>query len=125
MLSGLRHALTNPATGPIATGLAVALSVALGWVSSSWQAEKSRYEARIVELSQAADRAEAGLRTQLASCEAAGQARQVTEAAYRAPAVDARSPEGARRLLAEGPEGIDACARMESADRAVLSNLRK
>jgi hypothetical protein len=125
MLSGLRHALTNPATGPIATGLAVALAVTLGWVSSSWRADRARYEARIAELTQAADRAQAGLRMQLASCEAAGQARPVTEATYQAPGVDARSPEGARRLLAEGPEGIDACARMESADRAVLSNLKK
>ena len=34
------------------------------------------------------------------------------------------TPRGARQLLEQAPEGIDACARMESADRAVLSNLK-
>jgi hypothetical protein len=71
-------------------------------------------------LSQASERAQANLRTQLAACHAAGDARRLTEANYAA-----KRPGGARQLLEQQPEGIDACARMESADQAVLSNLKK
>jgi hypothetical protein len=50
----------------------------------------------------------------------------LTETSYpEAPSAAGGAPQGVRQLLAQGPEGIDACARMESADRAVLSNLRK
>jgi hypothetical protein len=123
MLAGLRLFLVNPATGLIAIAVALALAVLLGITSSTRQAEKARYESRIVELTRAAEKAEAGLRMELASCQAAGSAREVTteaEFAARGP-----TPEGARRLLEQQPEGIDACARMESADQAVLSNLKK
>jgi hypothetical protein len=123
MLAGLRQFLVNPATGLIAIAVALALAVLLGITSSNWQAERARYETRIAELTRAAEKAEAGLRMELASCQAAGSARQVTteaEFAARGP-----TPEGARRLLEQQPEGIDACARMESADQAVLSNLKK
>jgi hypothetical protein len=122
MLAGLRQFLVNPATGMIAIAVAFALAVALGVAANTWQAEKGRYETRISELTRASERAEAGFRMELASCQAVGQARQAppTEIAARGP-----TPEGARRLLEQQPEGIDACARMESADQAVLSNLKK
>lgn len=123
MLAGLRQFLVNPATGLIAIAVAFALAVALGIMSSAWQAESVRYQTRIVELTRAAEKAEAGFRMELASCQAVGTAREVTteaEFAARGP-----TPEGARRLLEQQPEGIDACARMESADEAVLSNLKK
>ena len=123
MLAGLRHALMNPVTGPIATAIAFALAVALGVSGSMWQAERAGYERRIAELGRVSEAAQADLRTELASCHAAGAARQrVTEADYAAAAA---APAGARRLLEQKPEGIDACARMESADEAVLSNLKK
>ena len=120
MLSTLRHALTSPITGPIATAAAVALAVALGMSAAGWQAQRARYEARIVELNQTAERNQATLRTRLASCHAAGDARRLG-----AKVAEGRTPEGARQLLEQEPEGIDACARMESADRAVLSNLKR
>lgn len=123
MLAGLRQFLVNPATGLIAIAVALALAVLMGITGSAWQAERERYETRIAELTRAAEKAEAGLRMELASCQAAGSAREVTteaEFAARGP-----TPEGARRLLEQQPEGIDACARMESADQAVLSNLKK
>ena len=121
MLSLLRHALMSPVTGPIATACAVALAVALGVSSAGWEAKRAAYEARIVELSQGAERTQMTLRSELAACHAVGTARQ-TEATYAAAG---KTPEGARRLLAQEPAGIDACARMESADRAVLSNLKR
>jgi hypothetical protein len=122
MLTGLRHLLTSPLTGMIAAPTAFALAVGLGVAASGWNAERAEYEARIAELSQATQRAETGLRQELATCLAAGQERPVSEAAY---AGSTSGSAGARRLLERGPEGIDACARMESADEAVLSNLKK
>src|SRR5262245_1279552 len=122
MLATLRHALTSPATGPIATVVAFALAVALGVASAGWEAKRARYEARIAELSQASERVQTSLRTDLAACHAAGEARRL--AMEGGP--DGRpTPAGARALLEQQPEGIDACARMESADRAVLSNLKR
>lgn len=122
MLAGLRHILVNPLTGTVALAVAFALAVTLGLASSAWQAERASYERRISELTRASERAQAGFRMELAACRAAGEARRVTEADFagRGP-----TPEGARRLLEQQPEGIDACARMESADRAVMSNLKK
>jgi hypothetical protein len=123
MLAGLRHALMSPVTGPIATAIAFALAVGWGVSASTWQVQRADYHRRIAELTDASDRAQADLRTELAACHAAGTARQhAAEADYAA--ADA-APDGARRLLEQRPEGIDACARMESADRAVLSNLKK
>ena len=111
----------SPLVGLVATAVAFTLAVALGLAASSWQAERSAYEARIVSLSRAAAESDAGLRAELVSCRA--------EAALRPPqvvvAARAETPAAARRLLERQPEGIDACARMESADRAVLSNLKK
>lgn len=123
MLAGVRHVLGHPATGLIAIAVAFALAVALGVASGAWQSQRSDYEARIATLTRASERAEAGFRMELATCRAAGEARrQVTQTTY---AAGGPTPEGARRLLEQQPEGIDACARMESADQAVLANLKK
>jgi hypothetical protein len=123
MLGGLRQALMSPVTGPIATAIAFALAVGYGVSASMWQAERAGYEQRIADLTRASERAQGDLRTELASCHAAGNARQqVTEADDAAASA---TPDGARRLLEQKPEGIDACARMESADQAVLSNLKR
>lgn len=122
MLAGLRQFLVNPATGMIAIAVALALAVAMSVMSSTWRAERESYETRISELTRASERAEASFRMELASCQAVGEARRApaTEVAVRGS-----TSEGARRLLEQQPEGIDACARMESADQAVLSNLKK
>ena len=112
----------SPMTGPIALAVALMLAVALGVSASQWEAEAARYEARIRELTEASERAETWFRTELAACRAAGEAREKAQEAGYAAAGGA--PAGARRLLEQQPEGIDACARMESADRAVLSNLK-
>jgi biopolymer transport protein ExbB/TolQ len=123
MLAGLRHALMSPVTGPIAIAVAFALAVALALASSSWDQQRRQYEQRIADLSAAADHSQASLRAELTACRAAGEQRRAAEEAVYAKR--APTPEGARRLLEQQPEGIDACARMESADQAVLSNLKK
>ncbi|MBL8771955.1 MAG: hypothetical protein JNK30_11285 [Phenylobacterium sp.] len=112
----------SPVTGPIATGVALALALAYGVSASMWRSERAGYEARIVELAQASNATHARLRTDLAACHAA---RAAPPAVVAEVGPDAQTPAGARRLLQQGPEGIDACARMESADRAVLSNLKE
>jgi hypothetical protein len=122
MLTGFRQALMSPVTGPIATAVAVALAVVLGVATAGWEAKRARYEARIAELTQVSERGQASLRMELAACHAAGEARRLSAAEY---AANGPAPGGAKRLLAQQPEGIDACARMESADRAVLSNLKR
>lgn len=119
MLTTLRYLLASPVTGPIATAVAVALAVTLGLAQVAWSAREARYQDRIAVLVRLADRQQAGLRTELASCQAA----RIAQRASPAPAATAPTLAQARRLLAQQPEGIDACARMESADRAVLSNL--
>jgi biopolymer transport protein ExbB/TolQ len=123
MLAGLRHALMSPVTGPIAIAVAFALAVALALATSSWEQQRQQYEQRVAQLELAAHQSQATLRAELVACRAAGEQRRVAEEAVYAQRPP--TPEGARRLLEQQPEGIDACARMESADRAVLSNLKK
>ncbi|ODT88500.1 hypothetical protein [Phenylobacterium sp. SCN 70-31] len=123
MSAGLKQVLVSPITSSISIALAVALATALGISSGAWQSERAGYRQRIAELTRAADRAEAGLRSELAACHAKQVARDALEAEFAARGTTVADE--ARRLLAQQPEGIDACARMESADRAVLSNLKK
>ena len=111
----------SPATGPVAAAIAFALAVALGVMTSNWEAQRADYEERIEVLRRDAERAEVGLKAQLAACHAAGAA---GEAPGLVTAEAGPTPAGARKLLENQPEGIDACARMESADQAVLSNLK-
>lgn len=120
-LAGLRAVLTSPVTGPLATAIALALAVALGVVGVAHQAERQSYEARIDVLRRDADRIERGIKAELAACRGVGAVTlDVAAVADAKP-----SSAGARSLLENQPEGIDACARMESADDAVLRNLRK
>ena len=103
---------------------ALALAAALSVATSLWEAERAEYQARIVELSRAADRTQSALRAELTACHRADQAREAMEVEFtkRGPTPDRAR---ANALLSAQPEGIDACARMESADRAVLSNLKQ
>ncbi len=122
MLAAFRTMLMSPATGMVASGVAVALATALGVLASNWQSQRADYEARIAELNRVATRVQSNLRGELSACHMAHEARSLEVATYvPRPAVSA----AARRLLERQPEGIDACARMESADQAVLSNLKK
>lgn len=112
----------SPVTGLIATAVAFALAVGLGVAAAGWEAERTVYETRIATLTRSASVAQSGLRTELATCRASNAAQPVFDPARSA---QAQTSVAARRLLERQPEGIDACARMESADRAVLSNLKK
>ena len=122
MLTAFRTLLMSPVTGLVASGVAVALATALGILSNDWQSQRADYETRIAELNHAATKVKSDLQSELSACHSAREAQSAEVAAYvPRPAVSAN----ARRLLERQPEGIDACARMESADHAVLSNLKK
>jgi hypothetical protein len=99
--------------------LSVALAIVLVAALTAWRHERSTLHARIADLTQQAERAQVVWKAQLAACHAATPTRQVAQAAEAEGGDDA-----ARRLLARGPEGIDGCARMESADQAVLATLK-
>ena len=115
MLKTLGAIITSRAAGPAASAIAVALAAVLAFAWSGWEARQAELTEQIVTLTQQVERSQA-LKAELAACHAAGgDPSRLTEAAY-AP--------GEPGKLLEGPEGIDACARMENADRAVLSNLK-
>jgi hypothetical protein len=120
MSNTLVRLMTHRAAGPVASALALALAGALAVDVSARGVERHAYEARLVELARNADRAQALWKAQLTACHAAGETQRVVRADYPAGA----APGDARQLLERQPEGIDACARMESADQAVLSNLK-
>ncbi len=123
MLTALRRILTSPVTGPVATAISVGLAAALAVSTAGWRAEQARYEARIVQLSRSAETTQASLRAEVAACHASDARREALEVEFARRG--GRPPAGANALLAGAPEGIDACARMESADRAVLQNLKR
>lgn len=122
MKGSLGRVLTGRMTGPIASMAALAMAALLAISSTAWQAERAVLERRIAQLSQQSERTQSLWRAQLAACHAAaGGSDRLTEAAYE-PSGDPK--DATRRLLTEQPEGIDVCARMESADQAVLSTLK-
>lgn len=120
MLNAIAGAFTSRAAGPAASAVAVVLAVALAVSWSTAEARRTALERRIADLTVQAERSRSLMKAQLAACQAATQPQRLMQATY-GPAPKAGE---ARRLLEREPEGIDACARMESADRAVLSNLK-
>jgi hypothetical protein len=93
--------------------VAVALAVAVGIRLSTAATTRARLETRIAALDKQLTIAVATQRAQAAACTAGRQA--VSAAAGR------KATPGERLL--RRPEGFDVCARMESADQAVLDSL--
>ena len=121
MRDALRQALTHRITSLASATAALTMGVLLALSWSTGTVERTALERRITHLTEQAERSKALWKTQLAACHAAGPGERLTTAAYDAPA-DAR--DATQRLLTEQPEGIDVCARMESADQNVLSTLK-
>lgn len=112
-------AFTHPVAGPVGFGLAVVMCGLLVATSLTATRTEATLRARIAQLAAQDARTGALLRARLVSCQTslpgpAGQDR-LTNAS-----VEAR----AQRLAGREPQGFDVCARMESADRAVLETLR-
>ena len=99
--------------------LSVVLAMALAISLAAAGRERADLRGRIAELTQQNARSQAVWKAQLSACQAATSPRRMLQTGGPAP-----GDEAAQRLLAQGPEGIDVCARMESADQAVLSTLK-
>lgn len=99
--------------------LSVTLAIALAVSLIAWQRDRADLQDRIDGLTQQAARAQLAWKSQLAACTAAASPQRVMQTGGGGAGDDA-----AQRLLARGPEGIDVCARMESADQAVLATLK-
>lgn len=119
MLRRFFQAFTHPLAGPAGFALAIVMCGLLIGTSLMATRTEATLRARIAQLAAEDARTGALLHARLIACESAGdvagQRRQVANSS-----VDAR----AQRLAGRGPQGFDVCARMESADRAVLETLR-
>ena len=119
MKSSVQKALTSPLAGPAAAAMALFLAAVLAVSWSAWQGARSRLQGRIADLMRQTEASQSLWRAQLAACHAAAQPGDRTQVA------DAPAGDPAQQLLAQGPAGVDVCARMESADQAVLKTLKK
>jgi hypothetical protein len=119
------HLLTHRSAGPIATVTALFLALALAASLAAAAQTRAELEGRIAELSRQPAGQGAYWRARADACESA--ARRLA-AASSGPAPAPRSDRAVSRAAAElanrPPQGIDACARMESADAAVLRTLK-
>jgi hypothetical protein len=111
-------ALTSRYTGPLASLLVIVLGLALMATSISAGRTEAGLRARIANLTEVNTRLGTYWQARLRSCESAA-------AGGTSEALSKGSPEDrARRLAARAPAGFDVCARMESADQAVLRTLK-
>lgn len=119
MLRRFFLAFTHPVAGPVGFALAVAMCGLLVATSISATRTEAALRARIALLAAREARTGALLHAKLAACESAGPA-PIEQQRVAKTSVEAR----AERLAGREPQGFDVCARMESADRAVLETLR-
>lgn len=120
MLRTVVQAFTAPIAGPVGFVLAVAMCGMLMATTISAQHNEAILRSRIQALTETNQRDGLALKARLAACESgpADQARTRQINANLTP------QERAQRLAGREPTGFDVCARMESADRAVLENLK-
>jgi len=119
MLRRFFQAFTHPAAGPIGFGLALVMCALLVATSISAARNEAALRARLIQLARDDARTGTLLHARLAACESAGPGAAGVDKVTNA-SVEAR----AKRLAGREPQGFDVCARMESADRAVLENLK-
>jgi len=120
MLRTVLQAFTSPVAGPVGFALAIAMCAMLVTTSISAQHNEQALRTKIQALVDENQRNGLALHARLAACEAgpADQANRQTADAALTP------QQRAQRLAAKEPAGFDVCARMESADRAVLETLK-
>jgi hypothetical protein len=119
MFRTLFQAFTNPVAGPVGFALAIAMCALLGVTAVSARHTEMALRARIAALTAENQKAGLALHARLAACEGGPADLQK----LRATNANMTAEDRARRLSGE-PAGFDVCARMESADRAVLETLR-
>jgi uncharacterized membrane-anchored protein len=117
VFSALLRAVSSRYVGLVACIGVIVLGVALMATVVQASRAEAAFRARIAALTRQAEEA-AYWRARLSSCElAAAEGRKVAETGLSAK-------ERARRLAQNEPAGFDVCARMESADQAVLGTLK-
>jgi Tfp pilus assembly protein PilX len=119
MFRTLIQAFTSPVAGPVGFALAVAMCVMLVVTVVSAERNEAQMQAHITALTAENQRNGVALHARLAACE--GGPADLARA--RATSASLSVDERAQKLTGE-PAGFDVCARMESADRAVLETLR-
>lgn len=118
MIANFLKALTSRYAGPLATVLVIVLGLALMVTSISAGRTEAGLRARIADLTRVNARLANYWQARLRTCESAAADGTSETLAKGSP------EERARRLAARAPAGFDACARMESADQAVLRALK-
>jgi hypothetical protein len=119
VLRPLIQAFTSPVAGPVGFALAIVMCGLLVATSLTAARNEAALRARVGELSAQNLRTGAVLHARLAACEGATPGTIPKGATVVASSTQARA-----ERLAGSPVGFDVCARMESADRAVLETLR-
>jgi len=131
MLGGITRIFSHRAAGPVWCGTACLLAVALGLTSLEARRKEEFLRSRIAAL---ASHDASQLQAELVSCRTTvrSYAAAMTASSPRDNAqarattkVDASPAELAAELAANPPAGLDVCARMESADQAVLKALSR
>jgi hypothetical protein len=114
------QAFTSPLAGPVGFLLAIAMCALLVVTTTMARQNEAILRARIAALS--AENVKTGmvLHARLAACEGA----PADLARAREANANTSAETRAQRLAGSGPAGFDVCARMESADRAVLETLK-
>lgn len=125
----LPRIFSHRAAGPLWCGVALVLAVTLGLTSLQAHRKEAFLRGRIAAL---ASHDASQLQAELVSCRATvhSYAAAMTASGPRGPAmpgqttqVHATPGEVAEQLASTSPAGFDVCARMESADQAVLKAL--
>jgi hypothetical protein len=119
MLRTLIQAFTSPVAGPVGFALAITMCAMLVATVVAAGRNEAEMQARIAVLTAENQRNGVALHARLAACEGGPADLARTRATSASLSVDER----AQKLSGE-PVGFDVCARMESADRAVLETLR-
>lgn len=133
MFSGITRLITHKRAGVFAGAIAIGLAGALAVTTLQARAREDFLRARIAAL---ASHDAAQLEAELVSCRATVKtyATELTNATASQPrpglhaGVEVASTAGDRnklaaQLVSSPPQGFDVCARMESADRAVMKTL--
>jgi hypothetical protein len=122
MLRRLFEAFTHPVAGPVGFALSVVLCALLVGTALTAAHTEARLRARLAELAAQDAHTGALLHAKLAACES--NLPQAGGPGTPTPATVASLEARAARLANREPQGFDSCARMESADRAVLESLK-
>jgi GAF domain-containing protein len=120
MLRTFVQAFTGPAAGPVGFALALIMCALLVATATTANHNEQLLLRRISALTAENQRNGIALHARLAACEGG----PADLAKSRVASANLTPEQRAQQLTGREPQGFDVCARMESADRAVLETLR-